>query len=58
MTFQPTSGAWWARLSAIALIVAMAVAAPPAGAQISFSNVSTAAGITTKSVSYGASWVT
>jgi hypothetical protein len=55
MMSMSTSGAWW-HLSALAAVAALSLAAPRAGAQISFSNVSTATGITTRSSSYGASW--
>ena len=44
------------RLAAVAVVAALICAAPEAGAQITFADVSTAAGITSKSVSYGASW--
>ena len=44
------------RLAPVAVVAALICAAPEAGAQITFADVSTAAGITSKSVSYGASW--
>src|SRR5262245_15057707 len=51
------SAARWLRLSALACVAALRLAGPRAGAQqISFSNVSTAAGITKRTVSYGVSW--
>jgi hypothetical protein len=56
MVIRSTSGAWWLRLSTIASLVFISTLGSPAGAQISFSDVSTAAGITSRSVSYGASW--
>ncbi len=56
MNLESASNACWPRACAFAFIVGLSMAAPRAGAQISFSNVSTAAGITSKSVSYGASW--
>ncbi len=56
MTSMCRSGSWGTRLSAVGCLLALSMVAPRAGAQISFANVSTASGITTKSVSYGASW--
>ena len=44
------------RLAPVAVVAALICAAPEADAQITFADVSTAAGITSKSVSYGASW--
>ncbi len=57
MMFTSTSAAGGLRLPALALIAGLTMAAPRADAQqISFSNVSTAAGITKRTVSYGVSW--
>jgi hypothetical protein len=56
MLFDATSGTWWPRLSAIAFIGALSTAAPRAGAQISVSNLSAQAGITSECASHAASW--
>jgi hypothetical protein len=56
MMCTSTSGARL-RLSALVGVAALSLVAPDAGAQqITFSNVSTAAGITKRTVSYGVSW--
>jgi hypothetical protein len=55
MGLESTSGTWWPRLSAIAFMGALSMAAPRAGAQISFSNLATEAGIAAKCASHGGS---
>src|SRR5678815_3371332 len=56
MKSKTTSDAWRRRLVDLVLVSAAFAAAMPAQAEITFTDVSAAAGFTAKSVSWGASW--
>jgi hypothetical protein len=56
MEWQLTSDAWRGHLVGFVLVSSWFAAVMPAEAAITFTNVSTVAGFTTKSVSWGASW--
>ena len=56
MEWKITSVAWRRRLVGFVLVSASFAAAMPTNAEITFANVSAAAGFTAKSVSWGASW--
>ena len=56
MEWQISCDAWSRRLVAGMLGYVLLLPTLPAGAEITFTNVSTAAGFTAKTVTYGASW--